>query len=266
MFFNTKFAKQSVLLAFFGLLLFSCSEDSSPDLGVEDGQQLTSQEMETILHADDLTSAVDAVLSDLYIGGFATKRAGERAKNDCYETTYTENGFTVTFTDCSVEGSETLNGTVNVFYEENQNGASFTATFTDFMVGETTVNGTRRITLNGEQSETNISFTTTSNITVTLEDGSVITENGTKTFTVVFEEGEDTLFNLQGNWTITEGENTFTIAGNISKQFNCAYWSSGTMNVSKNGLSLDVDFGDGTCDKKATVTYPNGATQEITLD
>ena len=266
MFLNKQITKKAIFFAFVGLLAIGCSEDETPDLGVENGQELTSQEMETILNADDLTSAVDDVLSDLYIGGFATKRAGETAKNDCYETTYTENGFSVTFTDCSVEGSETLNGTVSVFYEENQNGASFTATFTDFMVGGTTVNGTRRITLNGEQSETNISFTTTSNITVTLEDGSVITENGTKTFTVVFEEGQDTLFNLQGNWTITEGGNTYTIAGNISKQFNCAYWSSGTMNVSKNGLSLDVDFGDGTCDNKATVTYPNGATQEITLD
>lgn len=266
MFFNTKFAKQSVLLAFFGLLLFNCSEDSSPDLGVEDGQQLTSQEMETILNSDDLTSVVDDVLSNLYLDGFNLKAPGFVAKDECYETTYSETGFSVTFTDCSVEGSANLNGTVSVFYEEGQNSTSFTATFSDFMIGGITINGTRRITLNGEQTATNISFTSTSSITITLEDGSEITENGTKTFSIIFEEGEDTLINLQGNWTITEGGNTYTIAGNISKQFNCAHWSSGSMNVSKNGLALDVDFGDGTCDNKATVTYPNGATEEITLD
>ena len=263
MLFNSKFAQKTIFLAAFGLLLFSCSEDQQVDLGVEEGQELTSQEMETILNSDDLTSVMDDVLTIIYTDGIQTKSG---SSNECYETSYTENGFVTTFTNCSFDGAGSINGTASVVYTENQNGESFTATFTDFMIDGVTINGTRRITLNGEQSETNISFTTTSNITIELADGSEITENGTKTFSIIFEEGEDTLFNLQGNWTITENGNTYTIAGNISKQFNCAYWTSGSMNVSKNGLALDVDFGDGSCDNKATVTYPNGATQEITLD
>ena len=263
MFFNKKFAQKTLFIAVFGILLGSCSEDQQVDLGVEAGQELTSQDMETILDSDDLTSVMDDVLTIIYTDGFTLKSS---SSNDCYETVYNENGFVTTFTNCSFDEASSVNGTVSVVYTENQNGASFTATFTDFMIDGTTINGTRRITLNGEQSETNISFTTTSNITIELADGSEITENGTKTFSLIFEEGQDTLYNLQGNWTITENGNTYTIAGNVSTTFNCAYWSSGTMNVSKNGLALDVDFGDGTCDNKATVTYPNGATQEITLN
>lgn len=37
------------------------------------------------------------------------------------------------------------------------------------------------------------------------------------------------------------------------------------MTVAKNGLSISVDFGDDTCDDIATVIYPNGKVEEISL-
>jgi len=45
----------------------------------------------------------------------------------------------------------------------------------------------------------------------------------------------------------------------------CEYLTSGSMNVSKNGLTIVVDFGNGDCDDVATIIYPNGATEEISL-
>jgi hypothetical protein len=38
------------------------------------------------------------------------------------------------------------------------------------------------------------------------------------------------------------------------------------MVVNKNGLEVTVDFGDGTCDALVTISYPNGATEEVTLE
>jgi hypothetical protein len=37
------------------------------------------------------------------------------------------------------------------------------------------------------------------------------------------------------------------------------------MIVTKNGLDIVVDFGAGECDNTATLVYPNGASEEITL-
>jgi hypothetical protein len=37
------------------------------------------------------------------------------------------------------------------------------------------------------------------------------------------------------------------------------------MTIDKNGLTIGVNFGDGTCDDIALVTYPNGVEEEITL-
>ena len=49
MFLNKQITKKAFFFAFVGLLAIGCSEDQAPDLGVEEGQELTSQEMETIL-------------------------------------------------------------------------------------------------------------------------------------------------------------------------------------------------------------------------
>ena len=37
------------------------------------------------------------------------------------------------------------------------------------------------------------------------------------------------------------------------------------MELSKNGLEVNVDFGDGTCDDIALLVYPDGTTEEISL-
>jgi hypothetical protein len=116
-----------------------------------------------------------------------------------------------------------------------------------------------------ETNEETISFEISSNINLEFEDGSVISESGTKVFAFVFEEVEDTLWNLQGTWTITKDGNTYTVGGNVSKGLTCEYWSQGAMNISVNELEVDIDFGDGTCDDQAVLTYPNGATQNVTL-
>jgi hypothetical protein len=47
--------------------------------------------------------------------------------------------------------------------------------------------------------------------------------------------------------------------------FACSYLNIGSMTVAKNGLSISVDFGDDTCDDIATVIYPNGKVEEISL-
>jgi hypothetical protein len=44
----------------------------------------------------------------------------------------------------------------------------------------------------------------------------------------------------------------------------CQYITSGTIELTRNGTTTTIDYGDGTCDNKATVTV-NGTTEEIDL-
>lgn len=258
-----QYAFNFALLVMLGFTVFSCSNESD-DPQIPEDAQLSQTEVQTVLDVEDLNSSVDVALAELFNSETNSLKASA-SKNDCYTAEYTDSGFTATFNNCQLNGTDNINGTVVVTYNESAMGASYSATYTDFYIGTTKVNGTRTFILDVEESEMGISYKVTSDISVELENGEVISETGTKTLALVFEEGEDTLFHLSGTWTIIEGGDTYVLSGDIYKQLNCEYWTSGILNLSKNGLAVDLDFGDGSCDNKATIIYPNGATQEIDL-
>lgn len=243
--------------------LQSCSEDAMPG----DGEALTAAELHTVLSVDEVSGVTDSALADLY--ATTTGKMGSAFKmNECYTAEYTDTGFVATFNNCVLNGTDNVNGTVTVTYEMGTETASFTATYVDFYVGTVKLNGTRTFVANTNGDQNSISFTVTSDMTVEMEDGSVISEAGTRSFSFTF--GADlasTTYSISGNWTVMAEGNTYAVetlealAGNAA----CGYVTSGSMVVSKNGLAVTVDFGNGDCDDKATLIYPNGATEEITL-
>ncbi len=254
--------KNIALLGVLAIFTFSCSndsEDSPPD------QELSQTELQTILETDDISSVADNALAEAFIGGDPAGKNG----NDCYEAEYTDTGFTIVFNNCNLNGTDNVNGTLTVVYETSEQSSAFTATYDSFFVGDIELNGTRSYTFDANMDQTSYSFNVTSNMTATMGDGTLITETGTKTFGFTFgEDLESTAFTISGNWTVTIGENSYSIevTSTLEASLNCAYITQGTMDVNKNGLEVTVDFGDGSCDDVATVIYPNGATQDITLN
>ena len=242
----------------------ACSEDGKPNAD----QELSATELQTILETDDISSVADDALAELYANGMAAKSGSSAKTNECYVAEYTETGYVATFNNCILNGTDNVNGTVTVTYEVGEQSASFTATYVDFYVGTIKINGTRSFVINGSMDASSFSFTVTSDMSVEFEDESVISESGTKTVGFTFgEDLQSSTFSLDGNWTIEADGNTYaveiveTLEGNLS----CEYLTSGSMIVTKNGLDIVVDFGNGECDNKATLIYPNGASEEITL-
>lgn len=77
----------------------------------------------------------------------------------------------------------------------------------------------------------------------------------------------DDVYNITGtiNSVLTNGETVdWTIQTPLVKANNCYWISAGTGLLDINGLAVGVDYGDGACDNKATVTV-NGQTYQITL-
>ncbi|MEX0312935.1 MAG: hypothetical protein AB3N18_02065 [Allomuricauda sp.] len=261
-----RLARITSLVAFLSFVLVfveGCSEDAKP-LG--EGQELTQAEVKTILETDDVTSVVDNVLAELYANSAAGK-AVEKS-NDCYSVEYSQSGFVATFNNCELNGTDNINGTLTVAYQTDGETVSFTAMYSDFYVGTIKVNGTRTFVISGDEQQGTISFTVTSELSVVMEDESEITESGTKTFSFTFGDGlENSGFSISGSWTITADGNTYSIAtvDDLQGSLGCEYLTSGSMTVSKNGLQVTVDFGDGECDNAATVTYPDGTVEDIEL-
>ena len=240
----------------------SCSEDA-----MSDGEGLTQAELRTILTTDEVAGSADTALAELFASSTG-KRASTFRLGDCYSAEYTETGFVATFNNCVLNGTENVNGTVTVTYTVGEETSSFTATYVDFYVGTIKLNGTRTFEASTTTQENGISFTVTSDMSVEMEDGSMVSESGTKTFSIIFgDDLQSTLYTISGDWTIEAGGNTYAvqILEDLEGNAACEYLTSGSMVVSKNGLEITVDFGNGDCDDKATLIYPNGATEEITL-
>jgi len=261
--FNPRFAVVGILaLAVFGFQ--SCSNDAER-MDIPEEAQLSQTELQTIMETGEWTGAVDDVLTELFQNGNST--SGKFADDSCYQASYTETGFTVVFGNCVLNQTDAINGILEVVYNTDAGAASFTATYKDFFVGLAEVNGTRTFTLT-ESGENGFDFSVQSDMTVSLSDGRTIQESGTRTLS--FQLGEtlaDISFSISGSWELSVDDTVYavTVSSPVTGNLSCGYLVSGLMDISKNGLEVSVDFGDGSCDDVVTVIYPNGATEELTL-
>jgi hypothetical protein len=256
--------KGGMLLALFAAVTIGCSTDNdNPEPNEE--QELSQAELNSILSTDEISGAVDIALAELY----GADNSSAKGSNDCYEAVYSETGFTATFNNCVLNGTENINGSLTVVYDQQSQGGVFTATFADFYVGNIKVNGSRTYSIGAGQTENSVEFSVTSNIELLMADESTIEEVGTKT--VVFTFGEtlgDSTFAISGSWTLELNGTTYVVevTEDLIGNFGCDDLVSGLLYIGKNGLAVTVDFGDGSCDDQATIIYPNGATETVTLE
>ncbi len=245
------------------LALTSCSDDADEQIIGEDAM-VSEAELQAVFETEQWTGVADNALAELFQNGNGA--SGKSLSNECYSAEYTETGFTATFGNCVLNGTENVNGTLVVTYGSDPESAVFTAIYDGFFVGNIELNGTRTFTLGMGSTENSIAFQITSDMTVTMEDESTISENGTKTLEFSFGENfEDAAFSLSGAWTLNMDGNTYAVSidSPLAGNFSCNYLVSGIMELSKNGVAVTVDMGDGTCDNIAILTYPNGVQEEL---
>jgi len=257
-----KSATKFILLSALVFLVSNCDNDDTNPLG--DNQQVSSTEINTILNTDSISSAADDIITSVFTNSQSSKSA---KLEDCHVTEFSDTGFTITFDNCTYEGGEAITGTITIVLSEGQEN-SYTATYTDLMVGEYEINGTRSFVVSGNELS-DISLTITSDMTITLEDGAIVEESGVKVlgFILDFNNLENSGATIDGNWTLLSDGNTYLVDITTTLEItgNCDYVGTGVMELSKNGLEVNVDFGDGTCDDIALLIYPDGSTEEISL-
>jgi hypothetical protein len=244
------------------LIIASCSKDKE----MSEEVTFTSTELNSIFNTDDVAGVADDLLSELFVSGPMTGKTSEQVK--CYLAEYSNTGYTVTFDNCTLNGTENINGTVSVSYNLEMEASSFTATYVDFYVGDITINGTRTIAVTNNSADNSFSFAVTSDMEIVMANGDEISEKGTKIF--AFSIGEDlqtSTFGLSGNWTLKVDGNTYKviITSPLSGSAECSFFTEGSMTIDKNGLLVLVDLGDGSCDNSATITYPDGTREEINV-
>ena len=260
-------ASKSILVMLVLVATYSCSDDGENNIVKEIGVT----EVDTVLEMGTITGLTDNILTNVFTANSLGQKSGSTNKtDDCYQIEQTDTGYTATFNNCNLNGTENINGTLNFTYAVDNSSLVYTATYIDFYVGEIKINGTKSFVTNYTlEDEGSYVITITSDISVVLEDGSNISETGTKTLTITQGVSLDTsTVAITGDWIITVDADVYSlkVQEELVSNFGCEYITAGILKIGKNGLSVNVDYGDGTCDAIATIIYPNGVEEEISLD
>lgn len=255
------------LLCMATALLYSCSDDKNET--VEDNLNaaaLNGTDIQTVLQTDATIGVADNLLASLFVANSNTGKSNDT--NDCYTRENTDTGYILTFTGCILEGTPNVRGVIEVGYNAESQMPSYTATYTDFYIGAIKIDGTRTFLFEEETNGSYLTFSITSAMDLVLEDGTSATENGTRFFGFITGKSlNDFVVTLAGSWNLTVGNDayTVTITDTLKTTVGCAYIAEGEMSLDKNGLSVLVDFGDGTCNDSARITYPDGTIKNVSL-
>jgi hypothetical protein len=115
-------------------------------------------------------------------------------------------------------------------------------------------------------------FTKTGAETLTFPDGSTAIRNinHQRTMTQGFgtQPPSDNVWEITGTDTGTNRDGlpyTVTITSALIKKFTCPWIVSGVIELVVDNKTRSLDFGDGTCERDATLTRPDGSTREVKI-
>jgi len=291
-------------ITLYALILFcivACQKDDKVTDSPEDRQEFatatSASDADAQIIFDDVLENVVGVNSEVAIGGtgvFAPNVAhesgsgplsveGDSAK--CYVLTVThlnENEFFPAKVEidfgagCTGHDGITRKGKIIIVYSKHLilPGATATTTFDGYYVDGIHVEGTHLITNNSSANGLALSVKVT-NAKLTFENGNYTEWNTEKNW--IQSQGfgtvqpSDDIFELSGssNGSTKRGEKfyqwTAATTTPLVKKFTCKHIVQGSITFSKNNSGTAVlDYGDGSCDNKATLTAGNWSL-EITL-
>ncbi len=258
----------TVVLVFFAMQ--SCKKESILDF-------YTSSEDVTTNQSIDLIAEDEA---DSFVFNFADN--GVAQDRGCGVVTYQKpkgtfpNVITIDFgTGCTDLNGREKKGklVVNVSGDMKLKGSSRTITPDNFFVDGVQVEGSRTLTNTGTDLNGFLCFTrVVDNQKLTFPGGAVASwSSATK---LCQTEGGGTKERLDDVFSITgssNGVNRKGVAFNaeiteaLIKKTACPWFVQGKSKLSDANREVTIDYGDGSCDKKAVVTLPNGTTKEIQI-
>jgi hypothetical protein len=284
------------------ILFTGCKKNSSETLSAEEFEKTvvtTEAEMEADVLFDGVFDDVAGVGDDIGmgsgIGNFGRPTDGDgngeillgRTDSNhvrCFTITVTPmqpNVFPKTVvldfgTGCVGPDGRTRKGKITTVYSGRLSipGSEATTTFTNFFVDSIKVEGTHIVKNTSTSNNQSFSIKVIA-AKLTKPNGNYTEWNKTRTWVQTQGNGTpnfllDDVFSITGdaNGTIKVGTNmmqwTTTITSPIIRKHICRWPVSGTVDITRNSRTATLDYGNGTCDNKATITA-NGHVRIITL-
>ncbi len=269
--------KLSVLLLLFAstLLLQNCKKDTKDD---DQNAQVTESDAKMMVESDNATDDI-LDLVDLY--GFENgSSTRSRALPSCVTQTVVRSGHNVTITwefdpnGCAMPNGNTYQGTVTIARNVDLSAMSITGSvsFDQFYVNGINIAGGTQFTRVRSNANGNPKIEHNFDLTVTFPNGDVAIRQGTRTREWVQGFGTpmhtDDIFLITGNAHVQFRNGVvidYVITSPLHREPPCRYFVSGTVEITKNGQTAILDYGNGNCDNEATLTLPNGTVRVIHL-
>jgi hypothetical protein len=256
--------KISLLISFLILLVISqsCKKQREKNIQVSKDYALYQTDLSTILpliiHCTKNKSYFNQVLENQ-----------EDTLNTCAsfslvngDTADISNGiieFNIIFDNCLDKDGFTKNGEIvaKLFNYSESTGGNVLLTFSDFMIGESKLKGSISIT---RLSNNNYRIAT-SNFSITKE-GKKIVYDAFLNYIISPNSDADDLFD--NHITVSDSDAFINRSGDeyqilnkeLFRSMNCSYFSKGKIEiVDEKNTTQVLDFGNGSCDGVATVTY-----------
>jgi hypothetical protein len=255
----------------FGLFIQSCKKDSDTNTTTE--QAIA----EDIVAHNDLSEQVETDVD----GSIDAFTGGADDRGDCPTVTFAQpkgtwpNTITLDYSDagCTKNGN-TFKGKIVISQSNPMNllGATRSFTFQNFYFENVKFEGSKTVTNAGLNAAGQKYFTVVVNETLLYPNGAQAVYASSRTRTQI--EGASTATKLDDVWSITgaaSGTNrngvayTVSITSPLIKKVACPWFSQGTLSFTVNSKTRTLDFGDGTCDKDATLTLADGTVRSVKI-
>ncbi|MHA7830409.1 MAG: hypothetical protein ACX93O_04875 [Flagellimonas sp.] len=265
------------------LTVTSCSKESSGDESLESTAVMSSTELKFSDETEMISEEITTIAEDVYAADeISSTSKGDYNSGylpDCVSVTVvlTENTKKVTLDfgeGCELPTGNTLGGIVYLSYALDMEADSNTIQLTleNFIFNDVAIEGSANIVRVRSNENGNPQGTANATFAATWPSGETASFTGTRTREWI--EGFGTGFWGDNVFLIT-GKRIYTSrAGNefikevttpLRRELSCRFIVSGVLDITRLGNTVSLDFGDGSCDAKGTLTYSDGTEEEIFL-
>jgi len=273
---KTNFVKTGTIAIIGILMLFtSCSKDDTTPVANESTAELTAEQSRLNAETDKATDAVFNLIEIAYVENEENEGRNTSLFTDCVTITISsENGVTFVTLDfgfgCQLNNGAVVSGKINLTYGPVVAGTvTITYIFEDFTYNNKGIAGGGTIFRERNNANGNPQSTVNKAIEISFPDGLVAAVTGTRVAEWIAGVGSgtwmDNVFLITGDREInfSTGFTHYAIVTEaLRREATCHYFVSGVVEITRNGNSGSLDFGDGTCDNIAILTV-NG--QEIII-
>ncbi|MGB5428668.1 hypothetical protein [Eudoraea sp.] len=277
-------------LNFTGILLLaivlnvSCNKEESPEI-IETGETETFEVAQ--LQASDESELISEEILNIGEDVYAVDEIQATSKGS-YISDYLPDCVTITTVvtssskekiidfgeGCELPNGNFLSGIIKLSYLKDMEMTTNTLSFSleNFIFNGVYVAGSATVERMRSNENGNPQSEAVANFTGEWPDGDTASFSGNRTREWIEGFGSgfwgDNVFLISGKGIYTGKYDNVFVKETISplrRELSCRFLVSGILEITRNDTTVGLDFGDGSCDSKGILTYPNGESEEIFL-